>query len=180
MHVKGLVSAILISWTLLQTPAAHAVTSRDPADYFFDQSMGDFKEELETAQELGKSGILLFFDEDGCPFCYRMKTTVFNQVPVQEYFKKHFLIFPVDREGDVEIVDFDGNSIAEKDFALKKFRVRATPVFAFFDLEGNLVTRYTGATRNAEEFMWLGEYVVKGIYREMRFTRYKRMKKRGR
>ncbi|MCP4043323.1 MAG: thioredoxin fold domain-containing protein [Gammaproteobacteria bacterium] len=174
-----MVSAILIGWMLLQIPVTFAGASRDPYQHFFDQSLGDFSEELETAREAGKSGVLLFFDEEECPFCYRMKATVLNQIPVQEYYKKHFLIFPVDVEGDVEIVDFKGNSIAEKDFALQQLRVRATPVLAFFNLEGNLVTRYTGATRNAEEFLWLGEYVVDGIYRKMRFTRYKRMKKRG-
>jgi len=42
----------------------------------------------------------------------------------------------------------------------------------FFDLDGNLVARYTGATRDAQEFRWLGEYVVGDGYRETSFTRY--------
>jgi len=62
----------------------------------------------------------------------------------------------------------------QKDFALKEYRVRATPVFAFFDLDGKLVARYTGATRDAREFMWLGEYVVDGRYRDLPFAKYKR------
>ena len=70
---------------------------------------------------------------------------------------EHFLVFSVDIEGDVEVTDFRGNALAQKDFALKEFRVRATPVFAFFDLDGNPVARYTGATRDAREFRWLGE-----------------------
>ena len=73
----------------------------------------------------GKSGILLMFEMDECPFCHRMKTNVLNQPQVQDYFREHFLIFPVDVEGDIEVVDFAGNSAAQKDFALKQFRVRA-------------------------------------------------------
>jgi thioredoxin-related protein len=57
---------------------------------------------------------------------------------------------------------------------LKTHRVRATPVFAFFDLDGNLVARYTGATGDATEFMWLGEYVVQERYKEIAFPAYKR------
>jgi thioredoxin-related protein len=47
-------------------------------------------------------------------------------------------------------------------------------VFAFFDLDGQLVARYTGATRDADEFMLLGRYVVDKAYQEMTFTKYKR------
>ena len=146
---------------------------------FFDQSLGDFSEELATAREAGKSGVLIFFEMDECPFCHRMKTTILNRPEVIAYFKKHFLIFPVDIEGDVEITDFDGNVTSMKDFAFKQHRVRATPVIAFFDLDGKRVVRYTGATSDAEEFMLLGEFVVSGEYKNTSFTRYKRDKRKA-
>jgi thioredoxin-related protein len=157
--------------------SAAAEAPRDPGQYFFDQTFGDFSEELATARDEGKSGVLLMFEMDECPFCHRMKTMVLNQPSVQDYFKEHFLIFPVDVEGDIEVTDFSGNPATQKDFALKQFRVRATPVFAFFDLDGNLVARYTGATRDTEEFMLLGQYVVEGAYKETTFTKYKRAKR---
>jgi len=163
-------------WT---ASALAAEDTRDPEQYFFDQTFGDFTEELQLARDEGKEGILLMFEMDECPFCHRMKTQVLNQPEVQEYFSEHFLIFPVDVEGDIEITDFGGDTTTQKDFALKQFRVRATPVFAFFDLEGNLVARYTGATRDSEEFMLLGQYVVEDAYRETTFTRYKRAKRAG-
>ena len=78
----------------------------------------------------------------------------------------------------MEISDFKGQPIKEKDFAFRHFKVRATPVFAFFDLDGNLLTRFTGATNSADEFMWLGEFVVDGHYKSTNFSRYKRAKKK--
>jgi thioredoxin-related protein len=149
---------------------------RDPEQYFFDQSFGDFSEELQTAREQGKKGILIMFEMDECPFCHRMKTTVLNQSEVQDYFKKNFLIFSVDIEGDIEITDFKGKQTIMKDFAFKQFRVRATPVFQFIDLQGNPIKRgrYTGATKDAREFMLLGKYIVDRAFRETSFTRYKR------
>jgi thioredoxin-related protein len=98
---------------------------------------------------------------------------------VQEYFKANFLIFTVDIEGDVVITDFRGKEVAEKDFAFKQFRVRATPVFAFFDLDGQLMARYTGATSDAREFLWLGEFVVEDHYQKTNFSRFKRAKKQA-
>lgn len=151
---------------------------RDPERYFFDQSFGDFTEELETAREQGKKGILIMFEMDECPFCHRMKITVLNQPEVQKFYKENFLIFSVDIEGDIEITDFKGQATTMKDFAFKQFRVRATPVFQFFDLQGNPIKggRYTGATKNAEEFLLLGKYIVEKKYKETNFTRYKRQK----
>ena len=73
------------------------------------------------------------------------KKTVLNQPEVQDYFKQRFHSLSIDIEGDVEIVDFEGNATTQKEFASKN-RVRATPVMAFYDLEGNQVVRYTGAT----------------------------------
>jgi len=159
----------------LALPSLSAETQN--VDAFFDQTFGNFAEELETARDEGKSGVLLMFEMDECPFCHRMKTTVLNRAEVQDYFREHFLIFPVDVEGDLEVADFNGNPMTQKELALKQFRVRATPVFAFFDLDGNLVARYTGATRDPDEFMQLGRYVVDGAYKETTFTRYKRSAK---
>ncbi len=166
----------LICWLFVAGTAA-ALEIRDPATHFFDQSFGDFHEELESAKAQGKQGILIMFEMEECPFCHRMKSTVLNRSDIQDYYKEHFLIFSVDIEGDVEIKDFKGQAMAEKDFAFKQNRVRATPVFAFFDLNGEPIreARFTGATNGPEEFMLLGRYVAEGKYRELPFAKFKRL-----
>ena len=151
---------------------------RDPGEYFFQHSLGDLQEELAIAREEGKQGILLFFEQEECPFCRRMRRSVLNRPRVQDYYRQHFRIIPVDIEGDVPLTDFQGREMTEKEFAFQVNRVRATPVFMFYDLEGNRLTRYTGATSDVEEFLWLGEYVVTGGYRDMPFTKYKRQKRK--
>lgn len=149
---------------------------RDPGQFFFNDSFWNFSEELETARASGKKGILIMFEMDECPFCHRMKTTILNQPDVQDYFRESFLIFAVDIEGDVELTDFEGRVTTMKDFAFQQYRVRATPVFAFFDLDGKYIkqARFTGAAKDKEEFMLLGQYVVDGAYKNEAFTRYKR------
>lgn len=169
--------ALAVVLIFLGVPSAYADATRDPASYFFHQSFGDLTEEAETARAQQQVGVLIMFETDDCPWCKRMKETVLNQVAVQDYFRRNFRILMVDTEGDTLITDFSGTEIAEKDFALKHNRVRATPVFAFFDLQGKLMTKYTGATRDPQEFLWLGEFVVDGHYRNTRFTKYKRKKR---
>ncbi len=157
--------------------SANAEGQRDPYTHFFNDTFGDFSEELESARESGKKGVFVFFEMDECPFCHFMKQNVLSRPEVQAYFRENFLNFHVDIEGDVEITTFDGQTMPQKDFAFKVNRVRATPVLAFYDLEGNQIHRYTGRTADAEEFMLMGEFIAEGIYKDMRFTKYKRDKK---
>ena len=155
------------------------VFSKDTKDVsnFFNTSFGDYQDELETAKEENKKGVMLFFEMDECPFCHWMKINILNQSPVQDYFKKHFNIFAIDIEGDIEITDFKGDPTTEKRFSFEQFRVRATPVIAFFDLNGELMTKFTGRAANIKEFNLLGKYVVSGAYKEMKFSKYKRNNK---
>lgn len=145
---------------------------RDVHQHFFDQKLGDFKAELATAKAEGKKGILLMFEQEDCPWCHRMKDTVLNQSEVQDWYKKHFLIYSIDIKNDLAMVDFKGRETTEKAFSAEH-RVRATPVFLFFDLEGNPIYRFTGVTKDPREFLLLGRYVVEGIYKTQPFNVYK-------
>ena len=171
--------SLLLLMCLFYGLSAHAASTRDPSTHFFDETWGDLQAELQQARDEGKKGVLLFFELDECPFCHRMKRSVLNQPEVQEYFRKNFRIFIIDIEGDVEMVDFQGNTTTQKDFSFKANRVRATPVMAFYDLDGKEIMRYTGATSGVDEFLWLGQFVVEGHYEKMRFTKYKRQQTRA-
>lgn len=162
----------ILSFSALGANAAEG--PRDPYTYFFNETFGDFSEELENARDAGKKGVMIFFEMDECPFCHWMKKNVLNQPQVQAYYREQFLMFPVDIEGDIQITNFKGDSMSQKDFAFKEHRVRATPVIAFFDLDGNVVHRHTGRTSSVEEFMLMGRYVAEGHYKQTRFTRFKR------
>jgi len=163
--------ALILGTTMVSQ--AHA-SLRDPSEYFFNQSFGDLRDELATAKKEGKQGILMMFENADCPWCHKMKTGILNRSEVQDYFRKNFRILSIDTEGGTPITNFDGKEMQEKDYALKVNRVRATPVFMFFDLSGKPIVRYTGATRDLNEFMWLGQYVVDGKYKTMPFAKYKR------
>lgn len=142
---------------------------------FFEDSFGNMPDEIKTAKDDGKEGLLIMFEMDECPFCHRMKATVLNRSDIQDYFKEHFRIISVDVEGDLEMTDFQGKSITQKDFALKEFRVRATPVFQFIGLDGKPIKngRLTGATKDASEFMLFGKYIAEKKNEDTPFIKYK-------
>lgn len=144
---------------------------------FFDLGFDDFEEELTAAHDEGKQGVFVFFEMDDCPFCQRMQETILREDDVIAYFREHFKTYRFNILGGSSVIDFDGTEYdTGKEMAEKKYRVRATPVMIFFDLEGKPVVRYTGPTKDKKEFMLLGEFVVNGGYKDMPFTRYKRSK----
>ena len=164
----------LIALILLVAAPAWADT-RDPLNHFFQPMFGDFQADLQEAKKQGKQGIFLFFEMDDCPFCERMKTTVLNQSDVQDAYRKKFLVYSIDVNGDTEMTDFQGKHMTEKAFAFAH-RVRATPTLLFFDLDGKLVSRHTGPTKDKAEFLLLGQYVTEGAYATQPFIKYKQGK----
>lgn len=162
---------IVLALCAMVSVRAHA--QRQTAPHFFDLTLGDFKEELQTAREMGKAGVVLFFEMKGCPFCHHMKEKVFSRPEVHDYYKKHFLIFSVDTEGSVEITDFLGRKVKQKEFAQQQYKVQAVPAMIFIDLDSKPVARFSGVTSDIDEVLRLGEYVVAGIYKQMPFSRYK-------
>lgn len=171
--------ALLVGLLFLSGLNTSFAETRDAQQYFFDAKMGDFKSELANAKRDGKKGVLIMFELDDCPFCFRMKQTILNQSEVQDYYHKNFLIFPVDLKGEVAMVDFKGKQTTEKAFGLEQ-RIYGTPVFDFFDLDGNRVVRFPGAAKDVNEFMLLGRYVVEGAYATMPFAKYKRQEQGAR
>ena len=159
---------------MLVAVVAQAAETRDPNKFFFDQNFGNLQDEAAAARKEQKIGILVMFESADCPWCAKMMSTVLNQAAVQDYYRQYFRAIQVDTNGDIPLVNFAGKEMTQKDFAFGHNRVRATPVFAFFDLQGDLMTKYTGATKDAEEFLWLGEFVATGAYKNSNFTAYKR------
>lgn len=153
-----------------------AATPVDPDIGFFNVTLGDYQAELADARAQHKQGVLLIFEREGCPYCQRLRKAVLSQPEVQAYYREHFLIFPVDINGNSPVTDFQGRSRRERQFAQDDNKVSATPTCQFYDLNGQPVVRYTGAMSSADEFLRLGEFVTQTRYRDMNFSRFKQQR----
>jgi thioredoxin-related protein len=158
------------------TPAWHvaAEEERPAATHFFDASFGDLQEELRKARAEGKHGLFLMFAAEACGPCILMKKTVMNQRRVQDYYRRHFRVLHIDFNGDAEIADLEGRAMRSKDYAQKVARVRGTPTFTVIGLDGRELLRHPGPTRDADDFLLLADFVVKGEYRSKAYDTYRR------
>ena len=157
---------VIILMLLLLTGLSAFATEqdvRDPREFFFTQSFGDLPEELQSAREKGKQGMLLFFEAEGCPYCLGMLKRVFSRKEVQDWYQERFLSIAIDIHGDVEIKDFDGITLPSKVFSEQR-KVYMTPVISFIDLNGIEIYRHLGMVKTPEEFLVMGEYIADGHY----------------
>ena len=122
----------------------------------------DLATEIEDAAEEGKR-LIVMFNEDGCPWCNKMRERIFPHPKVVEYFSDRFILIEQDIKGDLELTTPEGDTITQKVFARKQ-RVRGTPTFVFFDKEGKVAARIAGY-QDVTTFIATGRYVDEGIYK---------------
>jgi thioredoxin-related protein len=170
--MRGLVRLLALLGAL--TFAVHAAELRD-AKSFFSLNTGDLKAELADARADGKRGLMLFFEQEGCPGCLHMKQKVFTRKDVQSYYRQQFVSLALDIYGSVPVRDFGGREMTEKAYA-QALKVRATPTFVFVDAAGREVVRIVGPLETPEEFLLLGQFVATGEYKSRSFTQFKLQK----
>jgi len=89
----------------------------------------DLREDLEEANAEGKR-LALFFEQRGCIYCAKMHKDVFPDPGLTKLIEEQFFVVQMNLYGDVEVIDFDGEVIIEKDLA-RKWNVLFTPTILF-------------------------------------------------
>lgn len=109
---------------------------------WFKASFLDLAEDVAEAQEAGKR-VLLYFHQDGCPYCKKLVEQNFGQRRITEKTQKGFEVIAINMWGDKEVTDLSGETLTEKDFAAK-MRVMFTPTLIFLDEQGQQTLRVNG------------------------------------
>src|SRR3989441_12256048 len=109
----ALASALLIPfWAIAQTASPHAIEV--PA--WFSETFLDLREDVREAAKQGKR-LMIYFGQDGCPYCKALMQTNFTQPRIVEKTRRHFVALALNIWGDREVTMLDGKVMREKDFA---------------------------------------------------------------
>jgi thioredoxin-related protein len=119
-------------------PSPHAIELPD----WFKVSFLDFKEDIAEAAAAGKR-LMVYFGQDGCPYCDALMKVNFSQKDIVDQTRKHFDVVALNLWGDRPVTWIDGTTRSEKDFAAF-MKVQFTPTLLFFDEKGNVVVRANG------------------------------------
>ena len=109
---------------------------------WFKTSFLDLNEDIAEAAAEGRR-LLLYFYQDGCPYCKKLITVNFAQKAIEDKTRQNFDVVAINMWGDREVTDFEGNSITEKKLA-ENFRVMFTPTMLFLNEKGQVALRING------------------------------------
>jgi thioredoxin-related protein len=109
---------------------------------WFTQSFLDFREDVADAARNGRR-LLVYFGQDGCPYCTQLMVTNFSQRAIVDKTRKHFVAIALNIWGDRDVTWLDGRVMREKDLATL-LNVQFTPTLLFFDERGTVVARLNG------------------------------------
>ncbi|HBV55222.1 MAG TPA: thioredoxin [Rhodobacteraceae bacterium] len=99
------------------------------ADWMRD-TFKDLREDLSEANAEGKR-LAIIVEQRGCIYCKKMHEEVFPVPEVDAYISDNFFFIQINMFGDVEVTDFDGEVLAEKDM-IRKWGLMFTPTMMFF------------------------------------------------
>ena len=89
----------------------------------------DLREDLQEANDEGKR-LALIFEQRGCIYCTKMHEEVLSRPDISQYISENFFVVQLNLHGDIEVTDFDGEVLAEKDMA-RKWGLLFTPTILF-------------------------------------------------
>ena len=109
---------------------------------WFAQSLLVLPEEIADAARENKR-VMLYFEQDGCPYCKRMVEVTFGDAKVSGRMQQRFVPIALNIWGDREVTTPDGKVMSEKQLAAQ-LKVQFTPTLLFLDEKGGVAVRVNG------------------------------------
>jgi thioredoxin-related protein len=114
--------------------------------------------------------LLLYFYQDGCPYCAKLLQDNFGQKAIADKTQKYFNTIAINMWGDREVTDLAGKQTTEKQFAVEQ-KVMFTPTLVFLDEQGEVVLRINGYYA-PHKFTAALDYVGQKMEGELAFRDY--------
>jgi thioredoxin-related protein len=146
------------------------------APAWFAETLLEMPDDVADAARQGKR-VMLYFGQDGCPYCKRLMEVNFRQAPIAAKAKKHLVAIALNIWGDREVKWTDGAVTSEKQLAAR-LKVQFTPTLLFLDEKGGVALRLNGYLP-PHEFEAALDYVAAKLERKkVAFPDYLRSKTR--
>jgi len=136
---------------------------------WFKNSFLDIREDVKEAANTNKR-VMLYFYQDGCPYCAKLLRDNFSQRSIVEKSQQYLDVIAVNMWGDREVTSLDGKAMTEKEFAAV-LRVMFTPTILMLNEQGEVILRINGYYHPVK-FEAALDYVGLHKEKELRFADY--------
>jgi thioredoxin-related protein len=134
----GCLLALVLPAGAQPQPSPHAID----IPRWFVEGFLDLPEEAAAAARQGKR-LLVYFGQDGCPYCRELMQNNFSQRAIEDKTRRHFVAIALNLWGDREVTWTGGRTMSEKEFA-RLMKVQFTPTILFLDGQAKVVARLNG------------------------------------
>ncbi|WP_261841002.1 thioredoxin fold domain-containing protein [Aliamphritea ceti] len=134
-------------------------TQEIPQLSWYLDSFLELADDVEEANERGHK-LVLYFHQEGCPYCYNLVTRVFPHPDVNALMAQNYELIELDIWGSRVVTLQDGTELAEKQLAAM-LKVQYTPTLIFLDETGTPELRVDGY-RPPEAFLDLVQGLIAG------------------
>lgn len=93
------------------------------------ETFKDLRDDLTEANAEGKR-LMVIFEQRGCIYCTEMHEKVLTDPAIEKLIRDHYFVVQMNLFGDVEVTDFDGTTLSEKEMAMR-WGVMFTPTLIF-------------------------------------------------
>lgn len=97
------------------------------------ETFKDLREDLADAKAEGKR-LMLIVEQRGCIYCTQMHEEVFSDPKIESLIRDNYFVVQLNLFGDVEVTDFDGTVLAEKEM-VTRWGLMFTPTLIFLPEE---------------------------------------------
>lgn len=158
VRIIGLIVVALVSF---QVHAAEVGDDGLHKAAWMRDTFKDLREDLNEATSEGKR-LMIIVEQRGCIYCKKMHEEVFVVPEIESLIEENFFVVQINMFGDVEVTDFDGTVLPEKDM-VKRWGALFTPNIYFFP---EVVTEGIGASAAAVANMpgAFGRYTTQNMF----------------
>ena len=142
------------------------------------ETFKDMPEDLAEAIDENKR-LLIIFEQRGCIYCRKMHEEVFSDPIIKKKIEDDFFVVQMNLFGDLEVTDFDGETLSEKKMAAK-WNIFFTPTMLFLPKtvpNGSVASKIAavtmpGAFRKGTTYHLLNWVTEEGYLRKEHFQKY--------
>ncbi|MEF3046777.1 SoxW family protein [Pseudotabrizicola sp. L79] len=125
-HIRTFAAALLLA---LPLQAAQLGDDGLHKPEWLRETFKDLSEDLAEANAEGKR-LLIMVEQRGCIYCTKMHEEVYPDPAIDQLIRDHYFVVQINLFGDVEVTDFDGTVLPEKEMATR-WGVMFTPTMIF-------------------------------------------------
>ncbi len=173
----------ILTLCLFLLTASHLVGAAEPAvpssglglsgghelPAWFKQSFLDLRDDVKEASQTGRR-VMLYFYQDGCPYCSKMLQDNFGQKEIADKTRKYFDVIAINLWGDREVIDRHGKAVPEKVFSTS-LKVQFTPTLLLLDEQGGVALRLNGYIQ-PNKFSAALDFVGQRLEKKRNFSDY--------